>query len=675
MTGVNLNKTKLINTVMTVTSSNLTGSPISDSYRVTKGFLIGPTVNLTGADLSGQSLQNCQLKDATLVNTNFERGNLENCALTGSNIDGAKLLGAKLNKVHTSQLVNQPASLPNGWQLANGYLIGSGADLTGAPLGGLNLQGMDFSESILSGVSSRGIIGQPRLPSKWTLLSGYLIGPGANLAGADLSGINISKSTLTGISSGGVITTGTTLPLGWTQHNGYLVGPTAILTNADLSNLDLSNLSLSGANLENANLSGTNFENTHLEKVNLKGARVQGANFTNSKLAGAFGSSIIGTPVSMPSYVGLRSGKLIGPLQNHISEDLGYLDFTGFDLSGSTYLNANLSYTTLTGTNLTGVSLGGANLSGVKSGQIRGIPNSLPTGWKLVSGFLIGNGARLTSANIDKADLKSANLAGVWTNELTGIPKSLPKGWRMTLGYLVGRGAPMQYYSLQGGNLAGLDLSGMDLSRASYSGVNLSGAKLKGTNLTGADLSNANLTGADLSNANLTDANLSGANLQTANLSGSTVLRTNIARSRMLGAKLDCSAVSKYTGIPDELPSCWTNETGQLRMKAQPGYSQLPWISGSPFTDLFQSNYLTIMPGRSTGTPTPVTTHKWYLCSKAVNGTGLALPSFCKLLSNETANTVRVLLIYKGKYVALRSFSTNGFGKDLVTFSSTEKIQ
>ena len=75
-------------------------------------------------------------------------------------------------------------------------------------------------------------------------------------------------------------------------------------------------------------------------------------------------------------------------------------------------------------------------------------------------------------------------------------------------------GANLSEVNLQGGDLEGANLRCTDLSRADLSNVNLIGAdlsraNLRGANLSSADLSNANLTDADLTYANLTDTKLS----------------------------------------------------------------------------------------------------------------------------------------------------------------------
>lgn len=76
-----------------------------------------------------------------------------------------------------------------------------------------------------------------------------------------------------------------------------------------------------------------------------------------------------------------------------------------------------------------------------------------------------------------------------------------------------------------GANLAGCDLTGLDLSYGNLTGASLVRANLIGANLVGAvviavDMSGASLIGANLTRANLIAANLTGADLSYANVTG-----------------------------------------------------------------------------------------------------------------------------------------------------------
>ena len=83
-------------------------------------------------------------------------------------------------------------------------------------------------------------------------------------------------------------------------------------------------------------------------------------------------------------------------------------------------------------------------------------------------------------------------------------------------------------------DLAGANLSGVNLWCA-----NLVDANLKSTNLRGVDLGNANLVGADLWNANLMNANLLHATLIGANLRDANLMNANLIGADLRGAKLE----------------------------------------------------------------------------------------------------------------------------------------
>ena len=81
-------------------------------------------------------------------------------------------------------------------------------------------------------------------------MAGSVIGPDAdltntNFANANLTGYNLSNTVLTGLQSG-AITGSPTLPSGFSKINGYIVGPGVNLTNANLANQNLGSLSLNG---------------------------------------------------------------------------------------------------------------------------------------------------------------------------------------------------------------------------------------------------------------------------------------------------------------------------------------------------------------------------------------------------------------------------------------------
>ena len=412
---------------------------VIDPIRDTSGNVLnydGP--NLKPGDEFGNMTN---LKNVVLRNADLTNADLINADLTGADLTGANMTAAILN----------------------------GAVLTDAILTGVNLDVAAFGVPvILSGVRSGGITGQvDQLPPRWRLTGGYLIGPGANLTGADLSyvdlsdtflnganltnvnlsyatltgsGADLTGTTLTGVQSGSINSSQLILPPGWQLVVGYIIGPGANLTGANLMDVDLTNADLSGADLSGANLSGANLTGATLTGADLTAANLTAANLTNAILTGAIltgadldgadltgvtSGSITELPPTLPTNWLPINGYLIGPGANLTGADLNNadmysVDLTGANLTGADLNGANLLVAKLTGADLTGADLDGANLTGVTSGSVTGMPSTLPTNWQLINGYLIGPGANLDGANLDGADL-----TGVTSGSITGMPSLL----------------------------------------------------------------------------------------------------------------------------------------------------------------------------------------------------------------------------------------------------------
>jgi len=549
-----------------VISGGIIGTPLAlpVQWLFVNGYLVGPSANLAGADLSNTDLAGADLNSANLGQVNVKGANLEGVrsggirfdqaplnlpedwkwvggfligpgadlsnanlkglVLQGLNLDRVKLEGATLDDVSSGNNIGTPSSLPEDWIYSGGYLIGPRASLTGADLSGVelenavlelvksggitgtpsslpagwglyggyligryaNLKGADLGNTNLEGVSSGGIAGPPSsLPPNWKLINGYLIGPGANLNDAYLKSAVFPK----GMKSGGIIGTRMSLPTNWSFASGYLIGPGANLEGANLQSSDLEAANLVGANLVGANLEGTNLRGAQLFEANLTGANlknsillsvdIRSANLQDALLEGVRGIGIYGYPQNLPESWRLDSRLLIGPGANLESANLYMVGLEGLDLKN-------------------------ANLLGVSSGLISGTPKSLPEGWILTDGYLIGPGA-----NLGQAELQNANLDGVKSGDIKGTPSNLPVGWYLNNGYLIGAKANLSSANLSGLNLAAVNLSGANLSGANLSGVNLSSANLHRSNLTRADLTGANLNGVNMSEAIITDVSAS----------------------------------------------------------------------------------------------------------------------------------------------------------------------
>ena len=617
--GVNLGNAALQNVDLSgVSSGGVTGTPILPAnWKLLGGYLIGPNADLRGAALgtlnlstasisgvssglvtgtptlpSGWKLLNgyivggsANLRNADLTGANFSGTYLTQTDFTGATLTNAQGMTLRMGTILTGVISGGVAagfqSRPPGWILANGHLVGPGANLRGANLGTADLTG-----ATLTGVVSGSVTGTPTLPTGWRLTNGYLVGPGANLTSADLSTANLSGLLLNeiqgipqslpsgwlcingtllgpgsmfpdtmyfdGVDLTGLDLTGATikavvsvavsgspvLPSGWKLVNGFLAGPTANLFSANLKGADLSGVNLSNAFLDEL-VSGGVTGNPVLpqgvalidgylvgNQANITGANLNGADLSEVNLYGVQTTGFTGTPASLPAGWGIRSGKLLGPGVSLRGQSLAGVDLSGLDLT-----NASMSYTTLTGANLSQTKLDGADLAYVTSGQVTGTPASLPPGFKLINGYIAGYGANLSGADFSGADfsgasLSWANLTGLRSGGISRATLSVCDRCGFAQGYLVGPGV-----DLSGANLAGASLGSYNLKGANLAGANLTGGVLGGQ-LTGVksggitgtptlsspwQLINGYLVGPG---ANLSGANLAGADLSTATLTG-----------------------------------------------------------------------------------------------------------------------------------------------------------
>jgi uncharacterized protein YjbI with pentapeptide repeats len=470
-----------------VRSGGTGGTPVLPSgWFLSQGYLVGPSANLSGLNLTGVSfagitgLTGINLQNSNLTNVNFSNASLLGFNLAGTNLTGTNFTNANLNGIISGSITATVApTLPTGWTLTNGYLIGPGADLTGASLAGVNLSNRalnttkfanatltnaNLSGAVLtSGVFTSANLSNANLSNAWlknaNLTSATLNGANlsnVSLLGATLTSASFSNATLTKVASGSLVSTAApTFPSGWGLVGGYILGPSADLTNANLAN--------------------ANFGTFNLSSATLTGVQTGAAN---------------GSP-TLPSGYRMIGGYLVGPGVNLTNANLG---------------GQNLGSLSLNGTVLTGASLGGANLSannlsGIVTGSLTSTP-SLPSGYSVKGGYIVGQGVNLTNANLGTANLTNVNLqgstlsgtnlsnttlTGVISGSVSGFPQ-LPSGWTISNGYLIGKGA-----NLNGATLSGVDVNGFDLT-----GTNFTNAQLQGVNFTNANLTNAAMSGANL---------------------------------------------------------------------------------------------------------------------------------------------------------------------------------
>lgn len=607
--NVNLSTANLVG----VKSGGITGIPaaLPTGFKFLDGYLIGQGVDITGANLSAANLQGINLAGATL---------------NGVNLSGTKLLGAVLTGVVSKDVMGIPGNASLGTKVVNGYILGPGVDLTGADLRNIDMTGVSLSGAKLTGVFSGSgtVTGVPiALPTDWKLIGGYLVGPGANLgkmdyntdlycnyynscdpekifvpnlSGYDLRGMNLtgtrfadailtnvnfanatlSSATLTGAditgsNFDGVKLTKVTGTTGWgCVEDNYMCYPVrsagvsfvgATITDVNFTMNNFSGVNFSGSVMTDVNFTGSTLSNANLSNVSLTRVKLNGANLSGANITGADLSKVVFT------NSGVRTGGLIGSASLPVGYQLsnGYLVGSGVDLTGASLGTSNLSL---------------ANLSGIKSGSVTGTP-TLPSGWALVNGYLVGPGANLTGADLTDVDLSNVQLDGVISGGVRGTP-TLPSGWKLIAGYLIGRGVTVT--ASLSGDLSDVDLTGSKIGVYQYNdypkvtglpaGWKLvqgdsynffrlvgPGAVLTNINyldgyqpnghLVG-DFSGVDLTGVDFSSTSIGNVNFTGANLTDAVLGTATFYDWAVVRS------------SGIIGTPKSLPPGWTLVDGEL---------------------------------------------------------------------------------------------------------------
>jgi uncharacterized protein YjbI with pentapeptide repeats len=487
-----------------------------------------PTVDpstgaVTPAPTPGVQWSGCDLTGADLAGFNMSNGNLSSAILKKANLTGSTL---NVTDLGSADLTN--ANLTNA-KLMQAIL--SGTTMTGATLTGVS-----------SGLISAGP--QPTLPTDWSLIGGYLVGPGANLrfagltfddltnadlrnanltdaklAHSTLTGANLAGAMLTGVSSGSIVGTPTSLPTNWILAAGYLIGPGANLYLAALQNLNLSGLDLRSIILNSADLSDANFSDTNLTDAILTGVNLAGTNLTGATLTGEQSGQVTGAAASLPTGWSTVGGFLIGPGAELHDANLATFTLNGADLYGADLNGADLVQASLTGANLShtdmaGASVGNADLAGARLHKAN-LDSAVLDGANLSSTLLTS--ANLTFASLSDATLTNANLTGATLTgasavAIKGSPAAMPTDWSVRGGYLIGPGTGTALNGVYLGrlNLAGVDFSGLDLLGTVFRHSNLTGANLTKTNLSGADFSYANLTKADLAGATVSSTVFAG---------------------------------------------------------------------------------------------------------------------------------------------------------------------
>jgi len=319
-TGANLNGVDLSGCNLTNVKSGLTSGPpirlpplfVFMTDNSFGGFIVGPNV-----DLSGANLTNCQFTGINIVGTSFTNATMINVKSGGGMMGPPSSLPPKYRYVYDGS---------NGDNTA-GYFIGPGVDLSGARLRNLN-------------VPVDPVTGSNTL---YNLESAYL-------TNANITNANFSGTSMKNVKSGGMVGNPQALPVNFTlvtsASGGYFVGP-----ESDLQNANLNDVVLTGLNITLADMSGATFVNTRTGGLIGPPKTITGGYYFVQRPGTG-----VGTAVPADAYI-------LGPQVNLTSANLTDTNLTNFDLSGS-----NLSNTLFTNTTLTNANIFNANLTNINPG-------------------------------------------------------------------------------------------------------------------------------------------------------------------------------------------------------------------------------------------------------------------------------------------------------------------
>jgi uncharacterized protein YjbI with pentapeptide repeats len=283
----------------------------------------------------------------------------------------------------------------------------------------------------------------------------------------------------------------------------------ASLDGGNIRGADLAGADLSGADLSGADLSSADLSSAHLDSANLTAAKVNSASLVGADLRGATAGS---------------------------ETQFFASDLTGALLANVDWKDSDFRFSTLTNADLDAAVMGQAKFATIfNKGGVVGTPDSLPAGWLLAYGFILGPTAYLTgsdlsgldlsgldmrgvaldytnmtNANLDGTQLLGASMSYITSGGVVGTPASLPQKTKLRGGFLLDFGSIVP----------GADFSGSDMRETYLLRGSAPGSRWVGTNLRSSVLGLADLSGADFHNANLEATNLGGADLTGANLSG-----------------------------------------------------------------------------------------------------------------------------------------------------------
>lgn len=366
----------------------------------------------TNSNFASANLTNASFIDATLSGANFTNANLNYVSFVDALLDGADFtnsiitntnMGKVVVRGFTKEQLYSTASYKNrdltGIILANNNLKDwnfSGQNLSGTRFNLADLTGVDFTNSIITsayiGYSDNFV--KEQLYSTASYKNKDLTGVqfddlklnGCNFAGQNLTNASFSGTSLSNADFTDSIITGASLYFatdrGFKKEQFY---STLSYKNKDLTGVDLGDNDLAGWDLSGQNLTGVSFYASDLTDTNLTDSIITGASFWRA--------SATLTEHQFYSTLSYKNKSLVG--LNMKNNTLDGWDFSGQNLTSTTFERAELATANFAGANLTNVSFAYANLSGAN-----------------FAGATFNN-TTLTGVDITNTDFRGANMESI----------------------------------------------------------------------------------------------------------------------------------------------------------------------------------------------------------------------------------------------------------------------
>lgn len=326
----------------------------------------------------------------------------------------------------------------------------------------------------------------------------------------------------------------------------------ASLAQEDYSNLQLPDASFAYADLTDTKLNGSNLSGAVFTNVvSLSGTTLDGCNFTGASFAqvDVSGMNFNGTAMDSVIVNGANFSNATFLAVSGAPVSLTNVDFRQVaSIKGAQFTGANLSGSTFAGVDLTGVDFGGANLQGTSFAGCDvtvatfSTPPVFSTTQLALTVFMDATlPYSLIGLNWSYLDLTRATIVGLPAN-LDGLQAE----WA-TLTGLVLKELSITGANFQSATLQNVVFAESDLSRSRFTSAHLEGDTIiPSATLTSCTLMDVDFTGANLTNVDLSNAYFYGAS---ASLEGATILLAIFADAYLTGVNFSGVINADFQGV------------------------------------------------------------------------------------------------------------------------------